>query len=63
MKTTIITVIEHKKPLPAKVPVTDAVSQRIYGWLYSQGVEAAVSTKLMTALEDEILAADTPRAG
>jgi hypothetical protein len=40
MKTILIVTIEHSKPLPAKVEITDIASDRLYGYLYSQGVEA-----------------------
>jgi hypothetical protein len=46
MKTVLIVEIDHQKPLPVKLDLTDAASQRIYGWLYSQGVEAGVKAKV-----------------
>lgn len=47
MKTTVIQLeFKHTKELPKDV--TDAVAQRAYSYLYSQGVEAGVSAKLMT---------------
>ncbi len=46
MKTVIVLEIEHTKPLPNKTPLTDVVSQRVYGYLYSQGVEAGVRAAL-----------------
>ena len=39
-ETILIVRIQHTKPLPEKVE--DIAGQRIYGWLYSQGVEAGV---------------------
>ena len=54
MKTVIEIEIEHQKGLPAKTPVTDVVAQRLYGYLYSQGVEAGVTARVMLELlEDE----------
>jgi hypothetical protein len=46
VKTILIVEIEHQKPLPVKLDLTDAASQRIYGWLYSNGVEAGVKARL-----------------
>lgn len=46
MKTTLLIEINHAKPLP-KLPITDVAGQRIYGWLYSQGVEAGVKAVLV----------------
>lgn len=47
MKTILILTIEHTKPLPDKTPITDIASQRLYGYLYSQGVEASVRASLV----------------
>ena len=47
MRTVLQVVIDHNKPLPAKVSLTDIAAQRIYGWLYSQGVEAGVQATLL----------------
>lgn len=47
MKTLLIITIEHTKPLPDKVPITDIASQRLYSYLYSQGVEAGVRASLV----------------
>jgi hypothetical protein len=42
---TVITIkIVHKKPLPKDL--TDAIAQRTYNFLYSQGCEAGVSAGL-----------------
>lgn len=46
MKTTLLIEVTHTKPLP-KQPITDVAGQRIYGWLYSQGVEAGVKASLL----------------
>lgn len=51
MKTIIVLELDHKKPLPSSV--TDTAAQRIYAWLYSQGVEAGVSAKLLTEVPAE----------
>jgi hypothetical protein len=48
IKTVLVIEITHKKPLPTRLDVTDAAAQRIYGWLYSQGVEAGVNAALTT---------------
>jgi hypothetical protein len=42
VKTILILTIDHKKPLPTKVPITDVASERLYNYLYAQGVEAGV---------------------
>jgi hypothetical protein len=47
VKTLLIVTIEHKKPLPVRENVTDIASQRLYSWLYSQGVEAGVRASLV----------------
>lgn len=43
--------LEHKKPLPADV--AEIAGQRIYGWLYSRGVEAGVKVKPIEQLMDK----------
>ena len=47
MKTYLLVEIEHRKPLPAKQPITDVLSQRIYMYLYAAGVEASVKASLV----------------
>jgi hypothetical protein len=46
-ETYLIVKITHKKPLPEKVDITDIAGQRLYAWLYSQGVEASVRASLV----------------
>jgi hypothetical protein len=46
VRTILILTIEHKKPLPTKAPITDVVSERIYNYLYAQGVEASVRASI-----------------
>lgn len=46
MKTVLVVEVEHEKPLPTRQDITDIAAQRIYGWLYSQGVEAGVRVAL-----------------
>jgi hypothetical protein len=41
-------VIRHRKPLPASIDITDLVAQRVYGWMYSQGVEGDVTATVET---------------
>jgi hypothetical protein len=48
VKTIVIVTIEHAKPLPSKVEITDIASDRLYGYLYSQGVEASVTATQCT---------------
>lgn len=48
MKTILIVTIDHTKPLPAKVEITDIASQRLYMYLYSQGIEAGVTATQCT---------------
>jgi hypothetical protein len=43
--------LEHKKPLPKDI--AEIAGQRIYGWLYSQGVEAGVRVKPIEQLMDK----------
>lgn len=45
MKTIIQLEVEHSKPLPPDA--TDIAAQRVYGWLFSRGIEAGVKAKLM----------------
>jgi hypothetical protein len=47
VKTILIVTLEHSKPLPDKTPITDVVGQRLYAYLYSQGVEAGVRASLV----------------
>jgi hypothetical protein len=47
VKTIVILTIEHKRPLPDKVPVTDVIAERTYKYLYSQGVEVGVRASLV----------------
>lgn len=47
MRTILIVTIEHKKPLPDNTPITDIAGQRLYSYLYSQGVEAGVRVSLV----------------
>lgn len=47
MKTLLILTIEHTKPLSTKTPITDVVSERVYNYLYAQGVEAGVRASLV----------------
>ena len=51
-KTEILVTITHAKPLPDKTPITDIAAQRIYGFLYSQGVEAGVDARIWTEVSD-----------
>lgn len=51
-KTFIVVEIDHKKPFPEKTPITDVVAQRIYGYLYSQGVEAGVQARIETEVKE-----------
>ena len=53
MKTVIELEIEHRKDLPSRTPVTDVIAQRVYGYLYSQGVEAGVTAKVMLQVDEE----------
>jgi hypothetical protein len=46
VKTIVILTIEHKKPLPSKVPITDAISERVYNYCFAQGVEVGVRASL-----------------
>lgn len=47
MRTLLIVTIDHRKPLPEKTPITDIAGQRLYSYLYSQGVEAGVRVSLV----------------
>jgi hypothetical protein len=47
-KTYLLVELEHKKPLPEDV--AEIAGQRIYGWLYSRGVEAGVRVKPIEAV-------------
>ena len=48
MKTYYLVEVDHRKPLPTgKLDPTDVISQRVYMWLYSCGVEAGVTAKLL----------------
>jgi hypothetical protein len=47
VKTIVILTIEHIKPLPAKTPITDVISERTYNFLYAQGCEAGVRASLV----------------
>lgn len=53
MKTILILTIEHTKPLPDKTPITDIASQRIYGYLYANGVEASVRATRLTENDEK----------
>lgn len=53
MKTQILIEIDHKKPLPEKTPITDVIAQRVYGFLYANGVEAGVVAKLWDETKEE----------
>ena len=46
-ETLLIVKITHKKPLPKRVDITDIVSDRLYGYLFSQGCEASVRASLI----------------
>lgn len=58
MKTLLIVTIEHSKPLPEKVQITDIAGQRLYSYLYSQGVEAGVRVSLVQEKQELWEAAD-----
>lgn len=47
MKTILQIELDHKRPLPENV--TDAIAQRAYMFLYSNGCEAGVRATLLTA--------------
>lgn len=53
MKTLILVEIDHKKDLPSKVPATDVIAQRIYGWLYANGVEAGVQARIEVEVKEQ----------
>jgi hypothetical protein len=50
VKTIVILTIEHKKPLPVKVPITDIAADRIQNYLYSQGCEASVTATQLSEI-------------
>jgi hypothetical protein len=52
-ETILILTIRHKKPLPDKTPITDIAGQRLYSYLYSQGVEASVRASLVPQKPEE----------
>lgn len=47
MKTTIEVVIDHKKPLPGRLPITDVIADRLYMYLYANACEAGVDAKVL----------------
>lgn len=47
MKTYILVEVEHAKPLPAGLAVTDLIAQRLYGWLLNQNCAANVVAKML----------------
>lgn len=51
MKTVLQIEVTHSKPLPKSMEVTDVASQRLYMWLYSQGVEAGGKAQLIEEWE------------
>jgi hypothetical protein len=54
VKTILIVTVDHKKPLPERMELSDVAAQRLYGWLYSQGVEASVNASYaQKEVEDE----------
>lgn len=53
MKTVIELEIEHQKDLPSRAPVTDVIAQRVYGYLYANGVEAGVTAKVLLEVKEE----------
>lgn len=53
MKTLIVLEIDHRKPLPEKTPITDVIAQRLYGYLYSQGVEAGVQARIEVEVKEQ----------
>jgi hypothetical protein len=53
MKTQILIEIDHTLPLPSKTPITDVIAQRVYGYLYANGVEAGVAAKLWDVTEEK----------
>ncbi len=44
--------VTHTKPLPFDVhqKLTDVASHRVYGWLYSQGVECGVKAEISSVM-------------
>lgn len=48
MKTILILTIEHSKPLPEKMVITDVVSERAYNWLRAQDCPASVTATQCT---------------
>ena len=54
MKTVLLITIEHTKPLPDKVPVTDIAAQRLYGYFFANGVEVDVEAQIQPQVPDEV---------
>ena len=52
-KTMLVVEITHDKPLPTRLDVTDALTQRTYNWLFANGVEAGVKVVLAGAVLSE----------
>jgi hypothetical protein len=50
VKTIVILTIEHKKPLPVRVPITDISAERIQNYPYSQGCEATVTASQLSEI-------------
>lgn len=46
MKTVLVAVITHDKPLSTKKPLTDLVSERIYNTQSAEGVTVDVTTRI-----------------
>jgi hypothetical protein len=51
VKTILVIEIDHNKPLPDKAE--EIAGQRIYGWLYSQGVQAGVNSRVWYELKED----------
>jgi hypothetical protein len=50
-ETKFLVTLTHKKPLPDQAGAV--IAGRIYGWLYSQGVEAGVNVREMASPKPE----------
>lgn len=53
MKTIYQVEIDHTKPLPSKVPLTDVIADRIYNYCFAQGVEVGVKANVHLTPKEE----------
>jgi hypothetical protein len=58
MKTEILVTITHAKPLPDKMPITDIVAQRIYSFIYANGVEVGVDARIWSEVKEDGVASE-----